>query len=239
MRIRVPALLLVSLLVAPGFAAAALPAVDEAITGPLAIDWLATDDAAGSVLPGHAWSVDWKPAVPTPVDPLHVTITGATADQSTTQTAPQAATTARPLAFEYSDAYNTRRKIHFYASFATLPLFVTQYVLGDKLYDGTASDGERSAHSAIATSMGVLFGINAVTGVWNLWEARKDPNRRARRTWHGILMLGASAGFVATGALAPDSEDGELEGDRSTHRTVALTSMGVATASYLIMLFSR
>ena len=37
-----------------------------------------------------------------------------------------AGTTAeqRPTAFEYSDAYNTRRKIHMIASYATIPLFV-------------------------------------------------------------------------------------------------------------------
>ncbi len=50
-------------------------------------------------------------------------------------------------------------------------------------------------------------------------------------------MLGADAGFVATGMLAPNKE-GE-GGNRSTHRAVAYTSMGVATVSYLMMLFGR
>jgi hypothetical protein len=55
-------------------------------------------------------------------------------------------------------------------------------------------------------------------------------------------MLGADAGFVATAALAPgDDERGQIRsmGRRSTHRTVALTSMGVAAASYIYMLFAR
>ena len=49
-------------------------------------------------------------------------------------------------------------------------------------------------------------------------------------------MLGADAGFLATAMLAP-GEDGS--GNRSTHRAVALTSMGVAVASYVFMLLTR
>ena len=46
---------------------------------------------------------------------------------------PQAPSTARPVAFEYSDGYYKRLKVHKIASFATLPLFITQFVLGQKL----------------------------------------------------------------------------------------------------------
>jgi hypothetical protein len=141
----------------------------------------------------------------------------------------------RPMAFEYSDGYRLRLKIHKYASFATLPLFVAQYAVGQKLYDGNASDSLRSAHSALAASTAVLFGVNTVTGVWNLYEGRKDPNGGTKRKVHGFLMLAADAGFVATGMLAPDHE-GEGGGSASTHRTVALASMAVATVAYLMML---
>jgi hypothetical protein len=147
----------------------------------------------------------------------------------------QAAPAPRPMAFEYSDGYRTRLKIHKYASFATLPLFIAQFAVGQKLYDGNASDGTRSAHTALAVSTAALFAVNTVTGVWNLYEGRKDPNRGTKRKIHGILMLAADAGFVATGVLAPDDE-GEGGGNPSTHRTVALASMGVATAAYLMML---
>ena len=142
----------------------------------------------------------------------------------------------RVVAFEYSDAYAVRRKIHVYASLATLPLFVTEVVLGSKLYDGDASDSVRSAHSAVAGGIGVLFGVNTVTGVWNMWEARKDPNGKKRRLIHGLTMLGADVGFVATGMLAPEHDE---EGNKSLHRNVALTSIGIATGSYLYMLFTR
>jgi hypothetical protein len=92
-----------------------------------------------------------------------------------------------------------------------------------------------------AGSIAGLFAVNSVTGVWNMVEARNDPNGKTRRLVHGILMLGADAGFVATGMMAPsDHEDGgNYSNDKSAHRNVALASMGMATAGYLYMLFTR
>jgi hypothetical protein len=138
-------------------------------------------------------------------------------------------------AFEYSDAYRTRAKIHKVASFATLPLFAAEVVLGQMTYDNP-SDGRKSAHVAVGATIGALFGVNTVTGVWNLWEARKDPNGRNRRLLHGILMLAADAGFVATAAVAPDNESPDYTDQRGTHRAVALTSIGIATAGYLVQI---
>jgi len=157
--------------------------------------------------------------------------------------ASQAPPARRPVAVEYSEGYRTRLKIHKYASYATLPLFVAQFAVGQKLYNGNGSDSARSWHGALAAGTAVLFGVNTVTGVWNLSEGRKDPNHRTKRMVHGILMAVADAGFVATGLTAPESEHdgGEFayEGggnNRSTHRAVALTSMGIATVAYLMML---
>jgi hypothetical protein len=144
--------------------------------------------------------------------------------------------TPRAKAIEYSHGYEVRMKVHKIASFATLPLFLTEYVLGQKLYDGDTS--VKGAHGAVAGGIAGLFGVNTVTGVWNLWESRKEPLHRGRRIAHAIMMLGADAGFVATGMLAPDDDDpNDYLDRRSTHRTVALTSMAVATASYVMMLF--
>jgi hypothetical protein len=148
----------------------------------------------------------------------------------------EAPPTPRPLAVEYGDAYRIRLKIHKYASVASLPLFIAQFVVGQKLYGGHGSDTLRGAHSALAAGTGVLFGVNTITGVWNLAEGRKDPAHRRRRMIHGILMAVADAGFVATGALAPENESGEGGTSRSTHRAIALSSMGVATVAYLMML---
>ena len=161
----------------------------------------------------------------------------------TSQTTSRQTPASRPRAVTYSDAYLLRRKIHKYASFATLPLFAAEFAVGQKLYSGDGSESLRSVHSGLAAGTGVLFGVNSVTGVWNLWEGRKNPEGRAKRLVHGILMLGADAGFVATAALAPGEEEGRRGGGSisraSTHRTVALTSMGVAAFSYVYMLIAR
>ena len=148
--------------------------------------------------------------------------------------APQA--TPAPQAFEYSDGYRLRAKIHRISSFATLPLFGAEAILGQSLYSDPSS-GKKDAHLAVAGGIGALFAVNTVTGVWNLVEGRKNPVNRKKRLIHGLLMLGADAGFVATAALGPESEHGEESSSRGAHRAVAFTSIGLATASYLIMLF--
>lgn len=142
----------------------------------------------------------------------------------------------RPVAFVYSPAYEVRAKIHKYASFLTLPLFGAQALLGLKLDDGSTSEPVRATHAAIATTMVGLFGVNTVTGVWNAWEGRANPNGRTRRLVHSMLMLASDAGFVATGLLAPTNDGG---GNRGLHKGVAFTSIGTATLGYLIMLFGQ
>jgi hypothetical protein len=199
-------------------------------TGGLVLDGGDVED--GRVVEGSCLDPSLEEALPS----SHALAASAAAAAQTTP-AP------RPLAFEYSDGYRTRLKIHKYASFATLPLFVAQFAVGQKLYDGDPSEGTRSLHGVLAGGTAVLFGVNTVTGVWNLAEGRKDPNHRTKRMLHGILMAIADAGFVATGLTAPESEHegGDIaheggEGSRSTHRAVALASMGVATVAYLVML---
>jgi hypothetical protein len=151
--------------------------------------------------------------------------------------------TVRQRAIEYSDFYYTRLAIHRYASYATLPLFVTEYFLGQHLYDHPGEEGgTRSAHAAVAGGVAALFGVNTVTGVWNLWDSRHDPNGRTRRYVHALSMLVADAGFVWTGTLAPGEHEAERDpaafaDQRRKHRTVALASMGLSLASYAMMLF--
>lgn len=145
----------------------------------------------------------------------------------------------RPRAIVYSDAYYVRLKIHRIASYATIPLFVSEYVIGEKLYrDGPTGDQSlRGVHQVVALGIGGLFVVNTVTGGWNLWESRHDPNDRTRRWLHAGLMLAADAGFVATGASAPGRRSfttGSNTG--STHQTLAIASMSVALSSYLMML---
>jgi len=146
----------------------------------------------------------------------------------------------RKVAFEYSDAYRTRAKIHKYASFATLPLFATEFALGQSLYNNP-SDSKKGAHIAIGTGIIGLYGVQAVTGVWNLVEASRDPNTagKKRRLVHSILMLASGAGFAITPLTAPGDRDLFEVGDSSpsTHRAIAFTSIGIGTAGYLLMLF--
>jgi hypothetical protein len=153
------------------------------------------------------------------------------------------ATGSRPKAVTYSNAYSTRARIHKYASIATLPLFAAEAVVGQRLFNKNSSESGslRSAHSGLAAGIGVLFGVNTLTGVWNMMEARKDPNGHRRRLIHGLLMLGADAGFVATAALAPhhDHEGFGSNDDASTHRAVAFSSLGVATIGYVYMLLAK
>lgn len=145
---------------------------------------------------------------------------------------------------DYSDAYRTRAKIHKIASFTTLPLFAAEAVVGQKLYNARMNFEDTSTlkttHLALATGIGGLFGVNTVTGVWNLVESRHDPNHRTIKWVHGLLMLGADAGFLATAATGPGDHERFFGGDSngaSTHRAMAFTSISAATAGYLIMLF--
>ena len=138
--------------------------------------------------------------------------------------------------FEYSAAYYKRLDIHRYGSYAMLPLFAFQYVAGAQLYDKSfaAPGWAKTGHRIAATGVAALFTVNTVTGVMNLWEGRRDPEERGRKVFHAVMMLAADAGFTATGILA---ERAEASGtDRTLHRTVALSSVGVATIGYLSML---
>ncbi len=176
-----------------------------------------------------AWRIDWASAA-TPPTPLHDAVARAISTAND-QTAPPPV-----VATEYSHAYHVRAKIHRYASFATLPLFATEIALGQSLYNEPGG-GKKTAHAIVGASIGSLFAVNTVTGVMNLWEARKDPVGHKRRMTHGLLMMAANAGFFATFLAAPDSEHADFTEQRSTHRNIALTSIGLATAGYLTMVF--
>lgn len=153
----------------------------------------------------------------------------------------QPAPTPRPVAIEYSDAYYTRAKIHKYASFATLPLFATEVALGQNIYNDPNANRSavKGAHIAVGSAITGLFAVNTVTGVWNMWESRHEPSHHKLKLVHGILMLGADAGFVASFASGPNGRGATIDVDKQRHRTIALTSMGLATASYLLMLFGN
>ena len=146
--------------------------------------------------------------------------------------------TTRPRAIVYSNGYYTRLTIHRIASYAELPLFAAEYFVGTKvLNDERDNPGVRSSlrgtHGMLATGLEALFALNTVTGVWNLIEARHDPAGRTRRWLHSLTMLAADAGFVATAGSTRSARGGGTSA--STHRAWAIGSMGLATASTLMM----
>lgn len=158
-------------------------------------------------------------------------------------------TIPRRRAVAYSDWYSRRLTIHRYGSYVMLPLFVTQFVLGNKLL-GQKEDlfanrrtipvdkGLRSTHAVVAGAVGALFVVNTTTGLWNLIESRHTQEGRGRRTIHAITMLAADAGFAYTGYLGSQTTDRGLPQGRK-HRNVALTSFGISTAGAALMWFRK
>lgn len=146
----------------------------------------------------------------------------------------------RPRAVTYSDGYYKRVALHKALSWAMLPLFAASYFSGDQLLSkGDAAPAwAETVHPIAATSTAVLFGANTVTGTWNLWEGRKDPNGRTRRIVHSVLFMAASGGFAYAGTTLADEAEQSAE-KRRDHRTMALASMGASTASWLLMLIGN
>lgn len=147
---------------------------------------------------------------------------------------------ARPRAIAYSDAYGARLTLHRRLSWAMLPLFALSYFSGDQILENgsDAPAWARNLHRPAATGSALLFGANSITGYWNLWEGRHDPNHRKRRILHAVLFTTASAGFVYAGTqLAEDAEQSQSK--RRQHRNVALGSIGVSTGSWLLMLLGN
>ncbi len=180
------------------------------------------------------------PAVSWPLAEPGATAPGAAdGPEAATSPEPLAADTPvarRPQAVEYSDWYARRLVVHRIASYAMVPLFVGQWITGSQLMAKGAAAPQWAirTHGPMATAMLGLFSVNTVTGGWNLWEARKDPEGRTPRMLHGVLMLVADAGFLVTGALQKPAENSSSI--RSLHRTLAFSSIGVSMVSWAIML---
>lgn len=157
--------------------------------------------------------------------------------------APADTTPPRPRAVVLSDAYSTRLTIHRTTAYAILPLFVYQYLVGQRLWDGVHSvEGPpgwvRPAHRAGAVAIGTAFGVNTVTGAWNLWETRSQPEGRTARLLHAASMTTALAGFTYAGARL--SREARRDADkRRQHRNVALGSMGITLVSGTLMWWSN
>lgn len=173
-----------------------------------------------------------RPAVPLAAfAPVGVTLAG-DATQDTVR--------RRRKAIEVSDAYELRLRIHHYASYTVVPLFIVQSVAGNQLYqaDKTGAprpDWARNLHQVGAAALGTVFTLNTVTGLWNLWEGREADVGRTKRLIHSALLLASDAGFTYSGiTLASDAK--RNQDSRNKHKNVAYYSMGAALAGYGIML---
>jgi hypothetical protein len=176
------------------------------------------------------------------VDPADAPIASSVAAEAAKAAADPQEPQGRPVAIEFSEGYELRGKIHKYASYATAPLFATELWLGQSLYNDPQglTSGKRGAHIAVGTAITALFAVNTVTGVWNMVEGWKAPTGRNKRLIHGLLMLSADAGFVATASSGPGRGRNSLinfDANKSRHRTIAFTSIGLGSAGYLLMLF--
>jgi hypothetical protein len=145
----------------------------------------------------------------------------------------------RAKAVEVSDAYETRLAIHKLASYATVPLFAAQAIVGQQLFvaeqaGNRPSSGLRDTHDILAVGVGALFAANTVTGVLNWWETRSQSTGRTWRTIHGSLMLASDAGFAYTAFLGTNAH--HLEASRVQHKNWAIGSVSVALVSYAMML---
>lgn len=136
-------------------------------------------------------------------------------------------------------AHERRLAIHRITAYTIPPLFVAQYLVGQRLYrdvsrPGGPDDWVRPVHRTGAVLIGTAFVINATTGALNLWAQRQDPQDRALRIVHGASMLAAAAGFTYAGVRLSEQAEASSE-KRREHRQVAAASMGLTLASGTLM----
>jgi hypothetical protein len=146
----------------------------------------------------------------------------------------------RRKSVEVSEWYERRLRIHRYGAYTMIPLFTFQAIAGNQLYTngGSAPGWARTGHRVGATGLATVFGINTVTGLWNLWDSRSVPQGRKRRTLHTLLMLASDAGFTYAGVRL--SEQAENNADkRREHRAWAYGSMATALTGAGVMVLFR
>ena len=73
-------------------------------------------------------------------------------------------------------------------------------------------------------------------------DSKARHSDRTRRILHSALMLASDAGFALAAGAAEGDDDGEGEGgrergsdDNNTHKTIALTSIGISTVGTVMM----
>jgi hypothetical protein len=142
----------------------------------------------------------------------------------------------RPRAIEVSDWYHRRLVVHRWLAYTSLPAFGFQYAAGQQIWSkGPAAPAwARTGHRIGAATLGGIFTVNTVTGLWNLWDSRAVTEHRGLRYMHALSMLVADAGFTYAGAVLSEQAERDFE-KRRQHRAVALTSIGISVTSGVLM----
>jgi len=172
----------------------------------------------------------FQAAAPVPQAPADAHVSHPAATTESVQPRP------RPKVVEVSEWYSRRLTVHRYIAYSTVPVFAVQYAAGRQLWSkgSDAPTWAKTTHRVGATTLAGMFTVNTVTGLWNLWDSRSAPQGRALRYVHAITMLAADAGFTYAGAKLSEEAENSLA-KRREHRTVALSSIGVALASGIMM----
>jgi len=151
--------------------------------------------------------------------------------------------TARRKAVSLSDGYYTRLDIHRYVGYAVLPLYLIEYLAGQKeLEDGSAAPlWADKVHKPAAYLLAGVYTINTVTGLINLAEANDIQQGKTRRWVHAVLMLASDAALVYGVAKAPTLSQIDARiaagkrGGWTTHKEFTVASIGLGTVGYLMM----
>lgn len=194
-----------------------------------------------SVAPPPAWSVSFA-LPPRLAAPPHAAVSADDAGGTGACLMPDDTTrpSARPRAITYSDAYYTRLTIHRIGSYAMLPLFVTEVILGQKLInDSTPSSGLKTAHGIVAAGIVTVFAANTVTGAWNWLDARRDPSDHTLRNVHAAIMLASDIGFLWTATSTPGgirhTPPNVRREQARRHRAIAIGSISVSAVGTAMM----
>ena len=139
-----------------------------------------------------------------------------------------------PAESDAGEWYGHRLTLHRYAAWTAVAAFPVEIYTGWRLRSAGADPGwVRDTHRATVWVLGSTFAVNTVTGSWNWWDSRKEPEGRGWRTAHTLVMLAADAAMFATAREGQARARGE---GGKWHRELAFTTAGLTAIGHLMML---
>ncbi len=135
---------------------------------------------------------------------------------------------------DVGDWYHRRLILHRYAAWTAVAAFPVEIYTGRRLLsDGADPEWVRNTHTTMVWVLGATFAVNTVTGAWNWWDSRHEPEGRGWRTAHALVMLAADAAMFATARAGQAAARGE---NQERHQTLAFTTAGLTAIGHLMML---